>query len=59
MDKDKHRLQVTLTESLYQRLKAAADSQSISMSAAVNVAVTEYVRKIQRKNKTDAEKENA
>lgn len=59
MDKDKHRLQVTLTESLYQRLKAAAESQSISMSAAVNVAVTEYVRKIQRKNKTDAEKENA
>lgn len=59
MDKDKHRLQVTLTESLYQRLKAAAVSQSISMSAAVNVAVTEYVRKIQRKNKTDAEKENA
>lgn len=53
MDKDKHRLQVTLTESLYQRLKAAAESQSISMSAAVNVAVTEYVRKIQRKNKTD------
>lgn len=58
MDKDKHRLQVTLTESLYQRLKAAAESQSISMSAAVNVAVTEYVRKIQRKNKTDTEKEN-
>lgn len=58
MDKDKHRLQVTLTESLYQRLKATAESQSISMSAAVNVAVTEYVRKIQRKNKIDTEKEN-
>ena len=58
MDKDKHRLQVTLTESLYQRLKSAAESQSISMSAAVNVAVTEYCRKITRKNKTDTEKEN-
>lgn len=53
MDKDKHRLQVTLTESLYQRLKATAESQGISMSAAVNVAVTEYVRKIQRKNQND------
>lgn len=54
MERDTHRLQVTLTESLYQTLKATAEMQNISMSAAVNVAVTEYCRKVQRENQSDS-----
>lgn len=53
MDKQKHRLQITLSESLYQRLKQTAESQSISMSAAVNIAVTDYCRRLQRQQPKD------
>lgn len=46
---DKHRLQITLTEKLYQRVKEVAEMQSVSISALCNIALTEYVRKEQLK----------
>ena len=55
--KDSHRLQITVSENLFQQMKKAAEDMSCSISALCNIGMTEYVRKLNRKNQTDSTNE--
>lgn len=46
---DKHRLQITIPESLYKGLKELADKQGVSISALCNIVLSEYFRKNENK----------
>ena len=58
MMKDSHRLQITVSENLFQALKQAAADQSVSISALCNVGMTEYVRKLKRKQQPPKSADN-
>ena len=56
-----HKLQITVSENLYQQLKQVASEQSVSISALCNIGMTEYIRKLKRRQKppeadTDSQK---
>lgn len=46
-----HKLQITVSENLYQQLKQVAAEQSVSISALCNIGMTDYIRKLKRRQK--------
>lgn len=49
---ENHRLQITIPEKTFQKVKAAAENKGISISAYVNLAVADLLRKEQRQKKS-------
>lgn len=58
MMKDSHRLQITVSENLFQAMKKAAADQSVSISALCNIGMTEYIRKLNRKQQPPKSTDN-